>query len=144
MAKVHGKFVADEAGLARALTGPQGAAVLLAARAGRQIKAQAVTNAPVDTGKLQQNIYPDTPRVTGMRVELEVTAHQEYAAAVHQGVTGGKVIRPKHAKALRFHIGGREVFAKSVRQGAQKPRPFLLNAAKTVGARLGFTVSRVP
>ena len=144
MAKVHAKFVADESGLARALTGPQGAAVLLAARAGRQITTQSVENAPVDTGKLHQNISASNPRVTGMRVELEVTAHQEYAAAVHQGVTGGKIIRPKHAKALRFHIGGREVFATSVRQGSQRPRPFMLNAAKTVGARLGFTVSRVP
>lgn len=145
MAKVHAKFVADESGLARALTGPQGAAVLLAAKAGRQIEAQAKNNAPVDSGLLRDNTRSGAaPKVSGMRVTTDVTAHQDYAAAVHQGVTGGKIIVPKQAKALRFFVGGREVFAKSVRQGSQRPRPFLFNAAKSVGGRLGFKVSRVP
>ena len=50
MAKVNARFLADNSGMARAMTGPQGAATLLAARAARQIEAQAKTNAPVSTG----------------------------------------------------------------------------------------------
>ena len=147
MAKVNARFLADKSGLARAMTGPQGAATLLAARAARQTEAQAKTNAPVSTGggTLRNRIEADVaPKVTGMVVTSGVTANANYSIYVHQGVRGGKIIVPKQAKALRFVVGGREVFAKSVRQGAQKARPFLYNGAKTAAGRLGFTVSRVP
>lgn len=147
MAKVHAKFTADRSGLAQALTGPQGAATLLAAQAARRTEAQAKTNAPVSTGggNLRNQIRADVaPKVSGLKVTSGVTANANYSIYVHEGVRGGKIIRPKQAKALRFFIGGREVFAKSVRQGAQKPRPFLLNGAKQGAGGLGFTVSRVP
>lgn len=145
MAEARAKFVLDRNGLRQELTGPQGKAVLLAARMARQVAGQAKTGAPVKTGALSQNIHPDPmPTVSGMRVTTKVEALQDYAMAVHEGVRGGKVIYPKKAKALRFQIGGRTVFAKSVVQGPQKGRPFLLNAAKTVGARLGFRVDGVP
>lgn len=147
MAKVNARVLADNSGLARAMTGPQGAATLLAARAARQIEAQAKTNAPVSTGggTLRNRIEADVaPKVTGLKVESGVTANANYSLYVHEGVRGGKIIVPKQAKALRFVVGGRVVFAKSVKQGAQRPRPYLFNATKTVGARLGFITSRVP
>lgn len=145
MAKASRRYTADQAGLARALTGPQGEVVQFAARAARQTANRAKMLAPVDKGVLRNSIAADPmPKVTGMKVTTGVTASANYAAAVHDGNRGGTVIRPVNAKALRFVIGGRFVFAKSVTMSARPARPFLKNAADEVGARLGFTTSRVP
>lgn len=161
MARVSSRFVADKSGLAKALTGPQGAATTLAMRMARQTTNDAKMKAPVDRGVLRNSISADpAPRVEGMRVTTSVTASANYALPVHEGVKGGKIITPRQtgmplsyrggkikagdARALKFQIGGRTVFARSVVQGSQKARPFLLNGAKQAGARLGFDVSGVP
>lgn len=145
MARADRRLVADAQGFARSLTGPQGAATGLAMRMARQTVNAAVMKAPVDSGILRNSISADpAPRVDGMRVTTRVEASANYAVFVHEGVKGGKIIRPVNASVLRFPIGGRFVFAKEVRQGAQKARPFLLNGAKEAGARLGFDVSGVP
>lgn len=145
MARAGRRFVADTQGLARALTGPQGAATGLALRMARQTVNAAKMKAPVDSGILRNSIAADpAPRVEGLRVTTRVEASANYAAFVHDGVKGGNIIRPVNASALKFQIGGRTVFARSVRQGPQKARPFLLNGAKEAGARLGFGVSGVP
>lgn len=142
---VSGKFVINAGGLAQAVTGPQGAAVQHALRIGRAVTNSAKMKAPVDKGVLRNSIrYDAAPTVEGMKVSMRVAATANYARFVHDGVKGGNVIRPKNARALRFHIGGREVFARSVVQGPQKARPFLLNAAKEEAPRLGFTVAGVP
>lgn len=145
MADARARFVTDQGGLARALTGPQGAATTLAMRMARQTTNAAKMKAPVDSGILRISIAADpAPRVTGLRVETKVEASANYALPVHEGVKGGNVIRPVKAQALKFQIGGRTVFARSVVQGRQRARPFLLNGAKEAGARLGFDVRGVP
>lgn len=145
MADARARFVTNRDGLARALTGPQGAATTLAMRMARQTTNAAKMKAPVDSGILRNSIAADpAPRVNGLRVETKVEASANYAAPVHNGVRGGNVIRPVKAQALKFQIGGRTVFARSVVQGPQKARPFLLNGAKEAGARLGFDVRGVP
>lgn len=145
MADARARFVTDQGGLARALTGPQGAATTLAMRMARQTTNAAKMKAPVDSGILRNSIAADpAPRVNGLRVETKVEASANYAAPVHNGVRGGNIIRPVNAKALKFQIGARTVFAQSVKQGKQKARPFLLNGAKQAGARLGFDVRGVP
>lgn len=145
MARARGKFVLDQSGIREVLVGPRGEAVKLAARMARETERNAKTGAPVKTGKLAQRTEADAmPKVSGMRVTTKVEAKQNYSIYVHEGVRGGKVIVPKTAKALRFQIGGRTVFAKSVVQGSQKARPFLLNGARTAGAKLGFKVDGVP
>lgn len=98
----------------------------------RRIANQARQDVPVLTGNLGRSIREDPITVTGMKVESGVTAHADYAAAVHEGRKGGKIIVPVRAKALRFNIGGRVVYARRVVMGAVKARPFLRNAAERI------------
>lgn len=102
----------------------------------RQIDAQAKVNVPVRTGFLGRSIREDPQHWPGpLHVSGGVTAHARYAAAVHNGRNGnGRFIYPRTAKALRFVVGGRVVFASRVRMGSTPPRPFLLNAARQVVA----------
>lgn len=103
----------------------------------RRTDAQAKVNVPVKTGHLGRSIREDPQRWVGpFHVTGGVTAHADYAAAVHNGRNGnGRFIYPRKAKALRF-IGrdGKVVFASRVRMGSTRPRPFLLNAARQVVA----------
>lgn len=48
-----------------------------------------------------------------------------YAKLLELGYPGGKIIRPKTAKALRWVDESGVHYAKSVRQGAIEPRPFM-------------------
>lgn len=101
----------------------------------RRIATQARVDVPVDTGNLGRSIGEGAIRFTGPRTvsgSVHATAH--YAAPVHEG-RRARVIRAKNAQALRFNIGGRTVFAKVVRQGPMKGRPFLRNAALRIAAR---------
>lgn len=98
----------------------------------RRIANQARADVPVRTGNLGRSIREDPINFVGpFRVESGVTAHADYAAAVHEG-TRPHVIRPRRAKALAFDIGGRKVFATEVHHPGTRPRPFLRNAAERV------------
>lgn len=98
----------------------------------RQIATQAKVNVPVRTGHLGQSIREDPQAWPGpLHVSGGVTAHADYAAAVHQG-SRPHVIRAKRAKALSFFWHGQQVFFKSVNHPGAKGRPFLLNAARQV------------
>lgn len=98
----------------------------------RRIANQARSDVPVRTGNLGRSIREDETRFPGQfRAEGGVTAHADYAAAVHEG-SSPHVIRPRNAAALRFKIGGRVVFAKSVQHPGVKARPFLRNAAERI------------
>ena len=143
MATARGRFIADQSGLTRAMTGPQGAATLLATRMARRTSNRAKMLAPVDYGVLRNSIAHDPPKVSGMSVSTKVQATANYALFVHQGVMGGRVIVPVKARALKFQAGGKTVFAQRVVQGSQRARPFLINAARDEGAKLGFTVTGV-
>lgn len=107
----------------------------------RRISAQAKANVPVKTGNLGRSIQEDPLQVVGMTVRTGVTATADYAAMVHDG-TRPHIIRPRstgmgpHPEgapgALKFQIGGRTIFARSVRHPGTKPRPFLKNAMDEV------------
>jgi hypothetical protein len=93
-----------------------------------------------------------TPVRTGnLRAHNRMTARREapgargwvfndasYAPPVHDG-SGPYTIRPRRRQALRFEIGGRVVFAKSVRHPGTRARPWLARAGREVAAANGFS-----
>lgn len=117
------------------------AALKLVSKAQRTILNSAKTKSPVDTGHLRQTHRPGGIRVSGGRVTTEVVATAPYAVPVHQGSRKHR-IEPKNKKMLSWREGGNgpRVFASSVMHPGSKPRPWLINAAKAEGPRLGFVV----
>jgi hypothetical protein len=88
--------------------------------------------APVRTGLLRASIHPDPVRRSGpWSLDTGVSADAPYAAPVHQGARP-HLIRPRHARFLRFEVEGRTVFARQVRHPGQRAQPFLTNAAHRV------------
>lgn len=106
----------------------------------RMIKNQATIDAPVDTGFLRAqhaiNVTTLTTRVKGV-----VLNRAKYAAAVHDG-TGPHIIRARRKRALRFTVGGKVVFARSVRHPGTLGRPWLMDAAEKVATREGWRFQR--
>ena len=116
------------------------AALILVRKAQRTILNSAKTKSPVDTGHLRQTHRPGGIRLSGGRVTTEVVATAPYAVPVHQGSRKHR-IEPKNKKLLSWKPkGGARVFASSVMHPGSKPRPWLINAAKAEGPRLGFVV----
>ena len=66
-------------------------------------------------------------RVSKDKISAEFGSKVPYAPA-HEYGTGPYEILPTKAKALRFMIGGQEVFAKSVKHPGLKAKPFLAPA----------------
>lgn len=57
------------------------------------------------------------------------------------GIYAGKGrIYPKNAKFLKFKIGGRVIFAKSIK--GQKPNRYIENSIKTTESRLPFIINK--
>lgn len=100
----------------------------------RRTATQARQDVPVRTGRLGRSIGPGPVRTLGRIVTGSVHANTDYALYVHQG-TGGpeRRIYPRRARALRFQVGGRTVYAAWVR--GVKARPFLRNAALRVASQ---------
>lgn len=87
---------------------------------------------PVRTGFLRSSIHPDPVRRTGpWSIDTGVSADAPYAAPVHEGARP-HVIRPRHARFLRFEVEGRVVFARRVNHPGQRAQPFLSNAVHRV------------
>lgn len=103
-----------------------------------RIVALASLKAPVDTGNMRRSIGQEPIRVFATRVESGVEVTANYAAAVENG-SGPRVIRPRRKKALKFEIGGRTVFAKSVNHPGTRARPFLRPAAEQAAREHGGT-----
>lgn len=132
MAEVNARVEIDDAELTRQSTAH---AVRKMASWKRQTATQARADVPVLTGNLGRSIGEGETRIVGRTVRGSVHATADYAAPVHEG-RRARVIRPVRAQALRFQIGGRVVFAKVVRQGPMKGRPFLRNAGLRVAGRM--------
>ncbi len=96
--------------------------------ASRKVLNSAIRQTPVDTGLLRA---ANQLRVTepGLKVRGEVFNNTKYALAVHDG-TGPHVIKARKKKALKFTVGGRTVYATSVRHPGTRPRPFLSDALR--------------
>lgn len=66
---------------------------------------------------------------TGLRIRGDVFNNTKYALAVHEG-TKPHIIRARKGKALKFDVGGRTVYATSVRHPGTRPQPFLSDALR--------------
>jgi len=64
-----------------------------------------------------------------------------YAAAVHDG-TAPHVIKARRRSALKFQMGGRTVYARSVRHPGTDGRPWLAEAAAEVARAEGIQFRR--
>lgn len=130
----------DQAALRRVLTGPSSEPVRVIKQAQRQTINAAKMRSPVDTGALRGSHLAGNITIRGDRISTDVTAVQDYAAAVHEGrrrLTFG----PRTKKFLSWVGPKGRVFARSVTQPARQPRPWLLNATKTAAGGLGFEVT---
>lgn len=114
-----------------------------------------------DTGTLQRMISSSDVRFDAESASVTYGSYAPYSAAVEFGTAGrgepfgssyvsefgandwprvppGKqtfgpyVIRPKHASALKFKVGGKEVFAKQVIHPGVRARPFMRPAIDEV------------
>ena len=117
------------------------AALKLVSKAQRTIGNTARMRSPSRTGHLRDTHRPGPVRASGGRVTASVEATAPYAAPVHQGARKHLIV-PKNKKMLSWREGGNgpRVFASSVMHPGSKPRPWLINAAKAEGPRLGFVV----
>lgn len=106
----------------------------------RKIMNQATIDAPVDTGFLRGQ-HSMTVKTLKTRVKGTVVNRAKYAAAVHDG-SGPHIIRARKKRALRFEVGGKVVFARSVRHPGTRPRPWLVEAAERTAINAGFRFQR--
>lgn len=133
MAGVSVRLEVNEAALSREV---QRHGRRVAARWQRRTATQARQDAPVRTGHLGRSVGEGDVKTVGpFTVTGSVHARADYALYVHEG-TRPHVIRPRRAKALRFEVGGRVVFAKMVRHPGVRARPFLRNAGVRVARRM--------
>lgn len=109
--------------------------------AARQVVARAKVLAPVDTGRLRASIRVERRSFFGLRQRWTVGSDVEYAPMVNDG-TRPHIIRPRRAKALRFKVGGRTVFAKVVHHPGTRARPFLDRALADVARSRGYSITQ--
>jgi hypothetical protein len=95
--------------------------------------------APVDTGRLRASIKSKRSSFFSLRPKVTVYSLVEYAAYVNDG-TRRHPIRAKNAKALRFRVNGRVVYAKAVMHPGTKPRPFLDRALEEIARPRGYRI----
>lgn len=107
----------------------------------RRVMNQAIVNCPVDMGFMRGQHTIGAVVVEPTRVVGGVENNAEYAAAVHDG-TEARTIRPRNKKALKFKIGSRVVFARSVRLPRRQGRPWLRDAARAVAQSNGWNFDR--
>lgn len=106
--------------------------------ASRQVVNRAKVLVPVRTGRLRSSIRAEPPRFFSLRGVVSVGSDLEYAGFVNDG-TRPHVIRPRRAKALRFTVGGRTVYATVVNHPGTRARPFLDRALREVAAARGYS-----
>lgn len=128
----------DRADLRRAI---RGASMTELRRVAPRVVNRAKVLAPVDTGRLRAAIGPPKyTRTWTLRPKATIEVNVEYAGYVHDG-TRPHIIRPRNARALRFVIGGRVVFAKVVHHPGTRARPFLDRALHEVTRGRGYRIT---
>lgn len=87
---------------------------------GEEMANEARDNAPYKTGSLRRSIISKPTKT-----KVEVGTDLEYAR-IHDlgGTISAHTITPRNAKALRFMIGGKEIFVKSVNKPARIVKPY--------------------
>jgi hypothetical protein len=101
-----------------------------------RLKDRAVQEAPVRSGALRKSIYA---QVRGDKSTIRARA--PYAGFVING-TPPHIIRAK-GNALRFEIGGRVVFARSVNHPGTKPNDFFSRALEAERKRIEDEMAEV-
>ena len=109
--------------------------------AARQIVARAKVLAPVDTGRLRASIRVERQSTFGLRQRWTVGSDVEYAPMVNDG-TRPHIIRPRRAKALKFTVGGRTVYARVVHHPGTRANPFLDKALADVARSRGYSITQ--
>ena len=117
--------------------------------AGEILRDEVQARTPVDTGRLRKSV---SVNITGGGAFMQVTVGSdvEYARWVEEG-TRPHVIVPRRARALRFLVGGRVVFARRVmhpgtqgaamfREGWEAAQPRI---RRVFAARLGRVTRRL-
>ena len=93
-------------------------------------------NTPVKTRKLRNStVFQIKGMDTDMRLEVRQgakTASGEFYGHFVRGGTRPHMIRPKNKKALMFEIGGKVVFAKSVKHPGTAPNRYHVRALDSV------------
>jgi len=105
----------------------------------RQVVNRAKILAPVDTGRLRASIKSKRSRFFTLRPKVTVYSNVAYAGFVNDG-TRPHIIRPRRAKALRFRVGGRIVYARVVNHPGTKARPFLDRALEEIARPRGYRI----
>lgn len=75
------------------------------------------------TGRLRSGIVAHFLSSSGRSVTWEILSPAPYSQYVEAG-TRPHIIRARNARALRFQVGGRTVFAKQVSHPGTRPYPF--------------------
>ncbi|MDE1673865.1 HK97 gp10 family phage protein [Nocardia gipuzkoensis] len=101
---------------------------------GRRIVFNAKRRVNVRSGELRDSIGHNVT-ADSSQARLRVFATARHARWVHDG-TRAHEIRPLNAKALRFEVGGRVVFARRVWHPGYAGNPFLRDAATEELGRL--------
>lgn len=108
--------------LLRSPSGPVGRLILSIAE---KTVVVAKANAPVKTGRLQSSIALVSFKPTVQGMEAQIAVNVNYAQAVTFGLRGGRTIRAKNARVLKFPgSGGGSVYRRQVTQGRTSPNPF--------------------
>lgn len=109
--------------------------------AARQVVARAKILAPVDTGRLRASIRVERRSFFGLRQRWTIGSDVEYAPMVNDG-TRPHIIRPRRAKALKFKVGGKVVFARIVHHPGTRANPFLDRALADVARSRGYSITQ--
>jgi hypothetical protein len=123
---VSTSFNLDRGRIERMLRLPGGLVYRNMERRVRRVEAEAIRRAP---GSMKQGIRVSIGRGPGGEFRGRVSVNHPAALFVTLG-TRPHQIRPVRAKALRFTVGGRVVFATLVHHPGNKPNDFLVKSLR--------------
>ena len=139
MAVVRATLILSQSEIRRTFTDPASAPRVLVARLADRTAERARAEAPARTGALRNSIQAEPTTLVGDTIRGGVRAAAEYGIFVHEGTKAHPIVA-RRAKALRFVMNGRVVYAKSVQHPGTKPNRFFLRALNAEAPRLGFRV----
>lgn len=113
----------------------------VAVEASQQLLAQQQQETVIRTGNLHNRLQVTDPTTTGSTVIFELIDTAIYAGAYAYGARP-HTIRPRNASVLRFTVGTRVVFARSVNHPGNAAHPAWWSA-DTLRRRFNDALSRV-
>lgn len=139
MAVGRATLILSDKEIRRTFSDPASAPRLLVARLASRTAERGRAEAPARTGALRNSIQAEPTTLVGDQIRSGVRVAAEYGLYVHEG-TKPHAIVARRAKALRFVMNGRVVYAKSVWHPGTKRNPFLVRALNAEAPRAGFRV----